>query len=386
VSRLAAQVTTYDLEGAALIVALKHAEHYLLLQERYPAWAEMVEFWHVDDAPAVLGLIEQEVMGLVARLLGGGQPQESQPTEAAAGRPAVKEAAKRPVILQVGKETAGRPDKGLTTVFDLLLELAALLKQRCGTGGTLKDGRIEIQGGQRERIVAELEKLGYKVIGSGAEGAPLMLPLYHDPHFTFRFAEARIIPRFHLESVEAGRRVSIFEIAPGTGERLGLLATATVGEGGWVAQVVDGAQEQLPQRHQPGFAVDGGALTGVGSDDPERVARLSSGDGHQIEFFFAQVVVLVAQRLRVDGSVRTEQKRSIHRPGTLHAVVEELLAVGDKADRFERTPLAGDRTGAQLLAGHPGHGDPQFFDAFLVSRDQVCGGERIIVPLGSFDR
>jgi predicted translation initiation factor SUI1 len=42
-------------------------------------------------------------------------------------------------------------------------QLAALLKQRCGTGGTVKDGRIEIQGDQRERIVAELEKLGYKL-------------------------------------------------------------------------------------------------------------------------------------------------------------------------------------------------------------------------------
>ena len=61
-----------------------------------------------------------------------------------------------------------------------------------------------------------------------------MLPLYHDPHFTFRFAEARIISRFHLEGVEAGRRIAVFRIEPGTGERLGLLATAVVGEGGWV--------------------------------------------------------------------------------------------------------------------------------------------------------
>jgi hypothetical protein len=61
-----------------------------------------------------------------------------------------------------------------------------------------------------------------------------MLPLYEDPHFTFRFADDRSIPRFHLEGVPAGRHFSVFRIDPGTGERLGMLATATVGEGGWV--------------------------------------------------------------------------------------------------------------------------------------------------------
>jgi hypothetical protein len=61
-----------------------------------------------------------------------------------------------------------------------------------------------------------------------------MLPLYHDLHFTFRFAGDRIIPRFHLEGVEARRRVAVYKIDPDSGERLGLLATASVGEGGWV--------------------------------------------------------------------------------------------------------------------------------------------------------
>jgi hypothetical protein len=61
-----------------------------------------------------------------------------------------------------------------------------------------------------------------------------MLPLYHDSHFTFRFADDRTIPRFHLEGVRAGQRVSVFKIVPGSGERLDLLATATVGDGGWV--------------------------------------------------------------------------------------------------------------------------------------------------------
>ena len=61
-----------------------------------------------------------------------------------------------------------------------------------------------------------------------------MLPLHHDPHFTFRFADDRIIPRFHLEGVEIGRRVAVYKIDPDTEERLGLLMTARVGEGGWV--------------------------------------------------------------------------------------------------------------------------------------------------------
>jgi len=109
VTRLPAQVTTDDLERADRIVALKHAEHLPLLQERFPAWAEKVEFWHVDDAPEVLGLIEREVMGLVARILGGGQRQESQPTEAPTPeRPAAQEPAKKPMTLKVGRETAGR--------------------------------------------------------------------------------------------------------------------------------------------------------------------------------------------------------------------------------------------------------------------------------------
>lgn len=61
-----------------------------------------------------------------------------------------------------------------------------------------------------------------------------MKPLYADTCFTFRFADDRIIPRFHLEGVEAGRLASVVKIDPSTGERLGLLAMATVGEGGWV--------------------------------------------------------------------------------------------------------------------------------------------------------
>jgi protein-tyrosine phosphatase len=168
-TRLPIQVAVKDLETADRVVALKQDEHLPLLRERFPAWAEKVEFWHVDDAPEVLGLIEREVMGLVARILGGGPRRQDPSAETAAAPPTTTGPAKKSLTAKVGRETAGRRGKGVTTVFDVSLdagglkELAGILKQRCGTGGTVKDGRIEIQGDQRERIVAELEKLGYKV-------------------------------------------------------------------------------------------------------------------------------------------------------------------------------------------------------------------------------
>ncbi len=61
-----------------------------------------------------------------------------------------------------------------------------------------------------------------------------MIPLYEDPWFTFRFADDRVIPRFHLQDVAAGRRVRVFKMDPQSGVRLGLLAAASVGDGGWV--------------------------------------------------------------------------------------------------------------------------------------------------------
>ena len=76
-------------------------------------------------------------------------------------------------VVRLARETKGKRGKGVTTISDLpldengLLELAAKLKQLCGTGGTVKDGRIEIQGDQRERLVALLEGMGYRVKSAG---------------------------------------------------------------------------------------------------------------------------------------------------------------------------------------------------------------------------
>jgi translation initiation factor 1 len=68
--------------------------------------------------------------------------------------------------VRVGRETAGRKGGGVTVVTGLALrteEIAALakaLKQRCGSGGTVKDGVIELQGDHRDVVVAELAKRG----------------------------------------------------------------------------------------------------------------------------------------------------------------------------------------------------------------------------------
>jgi translation initiation factor 1 len=76
-------------------------------------------------------------------------------------------------VVRVGRETKGRGGKGVTVISDLpldetsLADLATKLKTRLGTGGTVKDGRIEIQGDHRDRIVAELEGMGYRAKRAG---------------------------------------------------------------------------------------------------------------------------------------------------------------------------------------------------------------------------
>ncbi len=76
-------------------------------------------------------------------------------------------------IVRIRRETKGRNGKGVTVITGVPLSLTELeslgkaLKQRCGTGGTVKDGTIEIQGDQRIVLQAELEKRGYKVKQAG---------------------------------------------------------------------------------------------------------------------------------------------------------------------------------------------------------------------------
>lgn len=75
--------------------------------------------------------------------------------------------------VRVRKEVQGRKGKVVTVVTGVPLgreELARLgkeLKRKCGSGGTVKDGAIEIQGDHRDRLVPELEKRGWRVVRAG---------------------------------------------------------------------------------------------------------------------------------------------------------------------------------------------------------------------------
>lgn len=71
-------------------------------------------------------------------------------------------------IVRISRQTKGRKGKGVTLIERVLLPadelktLAKQLKKSCGSGGTVKDGVIEIQGDYREQLLATLLKLGYK--------------------------------------------------------------------------------------------------------------------------------------------------------------------------------------------------------------------------------
>jgi len=84
-----------------------------------------------------------------------------------------KPIAKGDGIVRVMRETKGRGGKSVSVIVGLALapaemeKLCTQLKKRCGTGGTTKDGTIEIQGEHRDTLVAELIKLGYTVKKAG---------------------------------------------------------------------------------------------------------------------------------------------------------------------------------------------------------------------------
>ena len=75
--------------------------------------------------------------------------------------------------VKVKRETRGRRGKAVTAVYDVplddagLKELAGRLKKRCGVGGSVKDGVVELQGDHRDVVVEVLRADGYDVVLAG---------------------------------------------------------------------------------------------------------------------------------------------------------------------------------------------------------------------------
>ena len=76
-------------------------------------------------------------------------------------------------MVRVRREVKGRKGKTVTTVSGIplpageLKDLAKTLKKKCGSGGTIRDGVVEIQGDHADLLVAELSGLGYGVKRAG---------------------------------------------------------------------------------------------------------------------------------------------------------------------------------------------------------------------------
>src|SRR3954453_13398570 len=74
---------------------------------------------------------------------------------------------------KVKRGREGRRGKAVTTIYDVpladdgLKELAGRLKKRCGVGGSVKDGVIELQGDHRNMVMEMLKADGYDVVAAG---------------------------------------------------------------------------------------------------------------------------------------------------------------------------------------------------------------------------
>ena len=98
-----------------------------------------------------------------------GWPQRS--CMCSSGRRPVDEAIPGKIVAKLRMEKKGRGGKTVTVVYDLprneafLKELGQRLKRECGTGGTVTEDGVELQGEMRDKVRGILQRLGYTVKG-----------------------------------------------------------------------------------------------------------------------------------------------------------------------------------------------------------------------------
>jgi putative acetyltransferase len=215
-----------------------------------------------------------------------------------------------------------------------------------------------------------------------------MLPLYHDPCFTFRFADDRIVPRFHLEGVPPGTQVSVIKINPDSNERPGLLIAATVGNGGWV---------ELPQ---PFIVKSGEAFiampilvrpeNNLDHQAVRQVNRLAFGQDSEARLVdalragvFAPVSLVAEINGQVVGHIMFSERKIVTDKGDVQALALGSMAVLPEYQRqgigsaLVRRGLEVCKEQGHLIVVVLGHADfyPRFgFSAKLAERlESPCG-------------
>ena len=106
---------------------------------------------------------------MASRLVYTSDPEEAKRLRESQKMPEVRDAAPSSQTIRIELDRKSRGGKNVTLLsgFELtpatLLSLAKQLKSRCGSGGTVKDRTIEIQGDHRDTVAGELAKLGYRI-------------------------------------------------------------------------------------------------------------------------------------------------------------------------------------------------------------------------------
>lgn len=161
------QVRIEDLTSADLVIHLQGTGE-ADLRKLFPSFTGTSEIWKVSNLFENPGALKQNVSNLIVRLImkGGKRAPIVAPVETKKNELSKSEKASSKVRVML--DAKGRKGKKVTVVTGLPLDndelekLGAQLKQSCGSGGTVKDGEIEVQGDHVKKILAELEKLGYK--------------------------------------------------------------------------------------------------------------------------------------------------------------------------------------------------------------------------------
>jgi len=157
-----------------LVIVLASMNRRRAIEQQLSSWKLPVEFWDAEGADAPERELRSHVNGLIIRLVlkGGRRPAstgasaQANITTKAIPQPA--DSIKKNATVRVSRERGGRRGKTVTIVTGLPLlpsnmtQLCTELKQLCGSGGTAKDGILEIQGDHVEKIMTALLERGYK--------------------------------------------------------------------------------------------------------------------------------------------------------------------------------------------------------------------------------